>query len=712
MLKLLGNISLYKKLVGGGILMAVMPLVVGVVFFWGLGSLSSSMGEVIDVSLPSVDSVRTVAKEFESIRTVQRNLLNPHITKEVFLRQFANLDKARASYQGAWKKYEAIPKNGEEAKVWTDFVALVGEWKKENNVYFELARQYGKKMEPFFNDPLSGGMSYYEAMQKADNTAMRAFVSFKLQVQEWKNILLRGADKESYEKYLKAFESNEKEVREKLESLKPLIKAAGLDQVRIDEIMGLHAELGTKYRNALKAHDPSEQDFNKTVDKMLKGADRPLDEAFNKMVSVIDGEVKEVEDLRGSMAKQIYEVCRPKEMASISFIEKIISFNAEKAEKAAKRARKNAVISKTVSGIGVFCGFVFSLFFGLSLAMSITRPVKKTISVVHLMEKGDMSQRVEIMNRDEIGSLAAAMNSMADNLGSIIKNLDTKTIALENASANLSGISGNMADGANEAARIAESVAAAAEEMNASASGVAAGMDSASDRLGSVAGATEEMSATIHEIAVSAEKARKITDDARTKAVSISDYMKTLGEAAKDIGQVTEVITDISGQTNLLALNATIEASRAGEAGRGFAVVANEIKELARQTSTATDEIRQKINGVQSSTDTVVESIANVASIISETSDIVSSIASAIEEQSAATREIASNINNVAKNVYDANTSVSQMASVSGEIARDISRVDMASKNISQGIKTIISSSDHLSDMSGELKRIVESFKV
>ena len=78
--------------------------------------------------------------------------------------------------------------------------------------------------------------------------------------------------------------------------------------------------------------------------------------------------------------------------------------------------------------------------------------------------------------------------------------------------------------------------------------------------------------------------------------------MNQLGQAAREIGKVTETITEISSQTNLLALNATIEGGEGRFGGKGFAVVANEIKELAQQTAKATEDIKARIEGVQSST--------------------------------------------------------------------------------------------------------------
>jgi methyl-accepting chemotaxis protein len=90
-----------------------------------------------------------------------------------------------------------------------------------------------------------------------------------------------------------------------------------------------------------------------------------------------------------------------------------------------------------------------------------------------------------------------------------------------------------------------------------------------SARSEQVAAASEEMSATIGEIAGNSEKARRITSEAVAQADRVSGAVRTLGQSAQQIGQVTETITRISNQTNLLALNATIEAARAGAAGKG-----------------------------------------------------------------------------------------------------------------------------------------------
>jgi methyl-accepting chemotaxis protein len=193
------------------------------------------------------------------------------------------------------------------------------------------------------------------------------------------------------------------------------------------------------------------------------------------------------------------------------------------------------------------------------------------------------------------------------------------------------------------------------------------------------------MTSTIGEIAQNSEKARRITDEATRQAARITEQIDQLGVAAREIGKVTETITEISSQTNLLALNATIEAARAGTAGKGFAVVATEIKALAQQTAAATQDIKSRIAGVQSATEGGIAEIGKVSQIILDVSAIVASIAAAIEEQSTATKDIARNIAEASAGVAEANTRVAETSQVSREIAKDIVDVDQSAKDMENG---------------------------
>jgi methyl-accepting chemotaxis protein len=248
--------------------------------------------------------------------------------------------------------------------------------------------------------------------------------------------------------------------------------------------------------------------------------------------------------------------------------------------------------------------------------------------------------------------------------------------------------------------------------MSATLLAAANGMEDASSNLSTVAAATEEMTATIGEIAGNSEKARRITEDARVQADSATTLIRDLGQAAQEIGKVTETITSISAQTNLLALNATIEAARAGEAGKGFAVVANEIKELAQQTAAATEDIKGKISGIQVTTGGTIADIERISHVIREVSEIVSTIATAIEEQSVVTRDIASNIASASAGVREVSDNVGQTASVSSSIASDVCTVSEASNEIHSGSETVDAGAKEMSELAAHLREMVQKFRI
>ena len=365
----------------------------------------------------------------------------------------------------------------------------------------------------------------------------------------------------------------------------------------------------------------------------------------------------------------------------------------------------------------IFLCLLLMLSIIVPLALSIravTKPLKQCVDMMQSFAtgEGDLTQRMEIRAKDEIGEMAEWFNTFIEKLQNIIKDVVDMSGSLDSSSTDLSSIAGHMSTNAENMAGRANTSAVATEEMTAGLQTVASTMDESSSNANMVAAAAEEMTSTINEIAKNAETAREISTEAVDKSQNTSTQMAELGKTAQAISGVTETITDISEQTNLLALNATIEAARAGEAGKGFAVVASEIKELARQTAEATLDIKSEIEGIQTTTTSTIKEIDEIANVINGVNEIVSTIAAAVEEQSAATNEVAGNINQTSQGIQEVNENIKECSGVADEISRDIALVNSDAGEMSNSSEQIKLSAESLNEMAARLNILVGKFNV
>jgi methyl-accepting chemotaxis protein len=353
---------------------------------------------------------------------------------------------------------------------------------------------------------------------------------------------------------------------------------------------------------------------------------------------------------------------------------------------------------------------------GLALAFfmsrSITRPLNRGVEFAEKMAEGDLTQTVEVNQTDETGVLAKALTQMGGSLRQMMHNIADNVKTLASSSTELTAISKQMSGSAEQTSMRAGMVSSAVEQMSSNMTAVAASMEQTATNIHIVATSAEEMTSTVGEIARNSEKARSITAGAVQQVSSATRKVNELGQAARDIGKVTETISAISAQTNLLALNATIEAARAGAAGKGFSVVANEIKELALQTAGATEDIKTRIEGIQSSTSMTVTDIEKISQVIQEVNEIVATIAAAIEEQSVVTRDIASNVAQAAQGVQEVNHHVSQTSQVANSVAQEIVEVNQASGEISSSSSQVLLSSEELSKLAEQLRNLTAQFKI
>ncbi|AVS94172.1 chemotaxis protein [Paracidovorax avenae] len=303
---------------------------------------------------------------------------------------------------------------------------------------------------------------------------------------------------------------------------------------------------------------------------------------------------------------------------------------------------------------GTALAVVVALLLSLWVTRSITRPIARAVDVARAVAAGDLTQRIEIHARDEVGLLLESLRDMNTALATVVSRVRQGSESVASASM-------QIAQGNSDLSSRTESQASALEETAAS-----------MEELGSTVAQNADNARQANQLA---QASSGVAEQGGAVVAQVVDTMKGISESSRRISDIINVIDGIAFQTNILALNAAVEAARAGEQGRGFAVVAGEVRSLAQRSAGAAKEIKELItasverveSGAQLA-DRAGSTMTEVVGSIRRVTDIMGEISAASSEQSAGVAQVGEAVTQMDQTTQQNAALVEEMAAAASSL--------------------------------------------
>jgi methyl-accepting chemotaxis protein len=435
---------------------------------------------------------------------------------------------------------------------------------------------------------LNQAVAVYDTQVTAAHAQERAvgemLVTFKTQVQEWKDTLLRGKDAAKLDKHWGAFAKQEAAVDEKAKALLAALPP-GEGRALVEQFAAAHVKMGADYRKGFEAFKSA--GFESAAgDAAVAGMDR------------------EPARLLAESGKKIAA-----DSAAVSAL-------------ATAQAHRASIISVVLMLVAGAAGIAVGIWF----SRRITRPVDDALTVANAIAGGDLTTPVRVIGQDEIAQLLKALATMQGSLASVVGGVRANAESVATAAEEISHCSNDLSARTEEQASALQQAAASMEQLS------------------STVRQNAENALSANQLALGAST---VAQKGGNVVGEVVETMKGINDSSKRIVDIIAVIDGIAFQTNILALNAAVEAARAGEQGRGFAVVAGEVRSLAQRSADAAKEIKSLISAsverVEHGTvlvDRAGETMTEIVNSIARVSDIMGEISAASTEQSSGVVQI------------------------------------------------------------------------
>jgi methyl-accepting chemotaxis protein len=447
----------------------------------------------------------------------------------------------------------------------------------------------------------------------SQQTILHSMEQFKEQVQEWKNVLLRGKEAGDLQKHWGAFEKIEKDT---VDHLKEARSGTPHDKVRakLEEAIAAHKAAGEVYRRGLEAFKAGDYAAG---DRVARGVDRKVTDLM-----------KEAEVAAEDMGMQAT-------LAAVG---------------SADRAYYAAIGAIAVTMV---LALVFLYFF---MRRAVLAPIGSAVGYAEQIAQGDLTADIQSKSQDETGQLLRSLSIMNVGLADVVSQVRNSAEAVVTAANQVAAGTTDLSQRTEEQASSLEETAASMEEL---ASTVKQNADNAKE--------ADDLART----------ASKRAEQGGAEVVRVVTTMTEISDSAKKISDIISVIDAIAFQTNILALNAAVEAARAGEQGRGFAVVASEVRSLAQRSAQAAKEIKDLIGASVSKVETGTQLVEQAGDTIQalvidvkRVSTIMASIAEASTEQSRGVQQVNKTVTEMDKVVQQNASAVQQSAAAAEGMRR------------------------------------------
>ncbi|HET7503863.1 MAG TPA: HAMP domain-containing methyl-accepting chemotaxis protein, partial [Kofleriaceae bacterium] len=334
----------------------------------------------------------------------------------------------------------------------------------------------------------------------------------------------------------------------------------------------------------------------------------------------------------------------------------------------------------------ILVGIGASIVIALGMGLLITRPIKQFVKQSRDLLEGetDLTQRLVISSHDETSDLAENINQVFARLHQLATGVSSAAFQVGASSAEISAASRTMLSGLKDQTLKIESSTTAVTELSAS--------------IQTVAGNAAQATAVAEQSSTAVTSAVARMESIRAAVADAADKMRELGDSSKRIGNIVEVIRQISEQTSMLALNASIEAAHAGEQGRGFAVVADEVSSLARRVGQSAKDIETLIQTVKEQTQAVMASMEVGTREVASGSQLVTGTLTGLGQLISVVKDTAG--------------AVHEQAVVSDEIARNMDSVRQIATEVLSGSEESVVQAERLHELAFELEESIGGFNL